>query len=180
MNIQESWEKALKTTEIVRPRVKALETFAATKLPYIFLGESRLDSAETVVRRGEIVVEKPSLVLPFNMPHFEGFEFEEEMDINEDLLTNFLLVRGVTFPSMKFNNRTLGDLEIYKGRLSDAIEHHKNKLHAEENVHAGLVMGLEDVWQFSVLIFIASQITKSAGNDLKKLFDDMDRRARMS
>src|SRR3989338_6859318 len=171
MNIQESWEKALSITEIVRPRVKPLETFATTKLPYIFLAESRKNSTETMVRRGEIWVEKPSLVLPFNMPHFEGFDFEEEMDINEDLLTSFLLVRGVTFPSMKFNNKTLGSLEIYKGRLSDAIEHHKNRLHAEENVHTGLVMGREDVCQFSVLIFIASQITRSASSDLKKLFD---------
>ncbi|OGW83699.1 MAG: hypothetical protein A3C47_03210 [Omnitrophica bacterium RIFCSPHIGHO2_02_FULL_51_18] len=179
MNIQESWEKALSTTEIVRPRVKPLETFATTKLPYIFLAESRKNSTETMVRRGEIWVEKPSLVLPFNLPHFEGFDFEEEMDLNEDLLTSFLLVRGVTFPSMKYNNKMV-TTETFEGRLSRAIEHYRNMLQAEENVHAGLVMGLEDVWQFSVLIFIGSQVAKSASSDFRKLFDDFDRRARMS
>ncbi len=180
MNIQESWEKALKTTEIVRPRVRPLETFAMTKLPYVFLAESRQNSAETVVRKGEVLVEKPSLVLPFNLPHFEGFDFEGEMGLNEELLMSFLLVRGVSFPSMKYNHKMLHGLETFKGRLSEAIEHHKNMLQVEENVHAGLVMGLEDVWQFSILIFIGSQVAKSANADFKKLFDDFDRRARMS
>lgn len=179
MNIQESWEKALRSTEIVRPRVQPLETFTITKLPYVFLGESRLSPDQTVVRRGEVLVEKPSLVLPFNIPHFEGFKFEEEMDLNPDMLMNFLLVRGVTFPSMKYDNK-MAPAESFAGRLSHAVEHYRHRFQSEENVHAGLIMGPEDVWQFSVLIFIAGQITRSAPGDLRKLFDDHDRRARMS
>ena len=42
------------------------------------------------------------------MPHFEGFDFEEGMRLNEDLLMSFLLVRGISFPSLKYNNRTDG------------------------------------------------------------------------
>jgi hypothetical protein len=57
MNIQEGWEKALKTTQIIRARAQSLETYSATQLPYIFLAESAVNSGDTVVRRGEVMVE---------------------------------------------------------------------------------------------------------------------------
>lgn len=181
MNIQDAWEKALKNTEIVRPRVQPLHTFEATHLPYLFLAESVVNSGDTVVRKGEIIVEKPSLVLPFGIPHFEGFEFEEEEEdgISEDLLMNFLLVRGVSFPSMKYNNRT-DSLEIYEGKLEKAVSHYGEMLQRSEDVHTGLIMGTEDTWQFSVLIFICGQVSRSAESDMKKLFEDIRRRGRLS
>ena len=76
MNIQELWEKALKQTRVIRPRVQALETFKATRLPYVALSASLINPGDTVVRKGDILVEKPAIILPFNLPQFEGFEFE--------------------------------------------------------------------------------------------------------
>ena len=179
MNIQDAWEKALKHTEIIRPRVHPLHTFATTHLPYLFLAESSVNSGDTVVRKGEIMVEKPSLILPSNAPQFEGFDFEEKLHLNPDLLTSFLLVRGVSFPSLKYNNKT-DSIDIYEGRLKTAIEHYTSTLQREENVHTGLIAGTDDCWQLSVLIFICGQVAKSSEGDLKKLFDDYYRKGLMS
>jgi hypothetical protein len=175
MDIQGSWEKALKNTEIIRPRVQPLATFAATHLPYVFLSESSLNPGDTVVRRGEVLVEKPALILPPHSPQFEGFEFEKEPRLNKDILVNFLLVRGVMFPSMKYDNKTYS-LDIYEGRLQKAIEHYSDKLQREEDVLAGLVAGPEDCWQFSVLIFIFAQIVKSADGDIQKILEEFRRK----
>ena len=120
MNIQDIWEKAVKKTEIVRPRVMPLHTNAATHLPYVCLSESAINAGDTVVRRGEVTVEKPVIVLPHNMPQFEGFDFEKEMHVNEDLFKSFLLVRGVQFPAMKYNNKS-HSVDVYEGSLSKAI-----------------------------------------------------------
>ena len=171
MDIQDSWEKALQKTEIIRPRVHPLQTFAVTHLPYVFLAESSVNNGDTVVRKGEIVVEKPALILPFNTPQFEGFDFEEKMHLNEALLTNFFLVRGVQFPSLKYNNKT-DSVDVFEGRLTKAIEYYTSTLQRQENVHTGLIAGSDDCWQLSVLIFICGQVAKSADQDLKKLFDD--------
>lgn len=179
MNIQDAWEKALKGTEVIRPRVHPLDTFGTTKMPYIFLAESQKKSGLTVVRKGEIIVEKPSIVLPYSMPQFEGFEFEEAMDINEDILKSFFLVRGVSFPSLKYNNKSEGQ-EDYDDRLNHAVAHYCNRLQREEDVHTGLITGSEDVWQFSVLIFICSQIVKSADNDIRRIWEDYKRKGLMS
>ncbi len=171
MSIQDFWEKALKKTEIVRPRVQPLLSNAATHLPYICLSESSINQGDTVVRKGEVVVEKPALIMPYQMPHFEGFDFEKEMQFNEDTLTNFFLVRGVSFPSMKYNNVT-SSMEVQAGSLSKAIEDHKALLQRHENVHSGLIVGPEDCWQFSILIFVAGQVMRSAEGDIRRLLDD--------
>lgn len=177
MDIQEKWEKALEKTEIIRPRVQELLTFSPTDLPYIFLSESTVNIGDTVVRKGSILVEKPSLILPLGLPQFEGFNFEKEPDIDDDRVANFLLVRGVKFPSLKYNNKTYS-LDIFEDRLKKAIEHYSDKLQREENVNTGLIIGPEDCWQFSVLIFVCTQVVRSTNGDIRKLLDEFKKKGK--
>ena len=170
MNIEDAWHKALKQTEIVRARIQGLMTTGKTHVPYILLCESSINMGDTVVRKGEVVVEKPSLLIPPHNPQFNGFKFEEEAGVNENSMINFLLVRGVTIPSMRYDNKT-SSLDIFEGKLSMAIKHFQGQLMQKENVRTGLITGPEDVWQFSLLIFICSQIARNAESDIKKLLD---------
>lgn len=171
----EIWEKALRYTEIVRPRIQPLATDGPTFLPYIFLAESSVNVGDTVVRRGEVIVEKPAIILPQNLPQFEGFESPQEQPFNPDMVTNFLLVRGIRFPSMKYNNRTYS-LDVREGKLQSAIDHYGRELQRQENLTTGLVIGPEDCWQFSILVFICSQVLRSAEGDIQKLLDDYHKR----
>ena len=100
------WQKAIKNTEIMRTRVRLLETFTHTEIPYIFLAESTLNIGDTVVRKGNVLVEKPAIILPGNPPQLHGFEFEDAVDIDANKVIDFLLIRGVRFPSLKYNNQT--------------------------------------------------------------------------
>ena len=108
--------------------------------------------------------------MPFNLPQFEGFDFEKELGIGREMLMNFLLVRGVNFPSLKYNNKT-NSLDIFEGRLDKATNHYSNLLERKEDVHSGLIVGPEDCWQLSILIFICMQVAKSANSDIKRLLD---------
>jgi len=171
MNIDDYWEKALKRTEILRPRIQALQTFGPTQVGYVFLAESLVNEGDTVVRQGEVLVEKPALLLPPNHPQFDGFDFEKEHSWGEETLRNFFLIRGVRFPSMKFNNKVQA-LDIFEGSIGTAIRYHLNRLQKTEDVMTGLLSGPEDCWQFSVLVFVAGQIARSAGNDLRYLLGD--------
>lgn len=170
MNIQDGWEKALKNTNIIRPRSKDLLTFEATDVPYILLSESLVNLGDTVVRKGHVKVERPAIILPNNLPLFEGFDFEKEFHSGQDMILNFLLVRGVTFPSLKYNNETYS-LDVYEGHLEKAIEYYSDKLQRGEDVANGLITGPEESWQFSILIFIATQIMRSADSDIKRLLE---------
>lgn len=170
MNVQDAWEKALKKTKIIRPRAQELQTFSDTNISYTFLAEALVNKGDTIVRKGEVVVEKPAIFLPSNMPQFEGFDFEEEFKVGHDMVINFLLVRGVNFPSMKYNNKT-EPLNIYDGHIEKAIAYHSDLLQRKEDVHSGLVIGPEDCWQFSILIFTCAQIAKSANSDISRLLE---------
>lgn len=172
MDFEAAWKKALKNTEIIRNRIHGLQTKDHTQVPYVLLCESSINVGDTVVRQGEVIVQKPALFLPPNNPQFSGFEFEQEDSarIDQNSLVNFLLVRGITLPSLQYNNST-SSLDIYEGRLSQAIEHYKKKLQQEENVLTGLIAGPEDFWQFSLLIFICTQIARNAEVDIRHLLE---------
>lgn len=173
MNLEEKWQKAIKETEIVRYRISQLLTFRPTDLPYIFLAESSINIGDTVVRKGKVLVHEASIILPYNTPYFEGFNF----DVNEDTLKSFLLVRGVSFPSFKYSNET-SSLEIHEGSLDKAVKHFKDELEKIEDVASGLIVGPEDCWQFSILFFIINMVSRSIPNDLKKLLKDFKERGR--
>ena len=170
MNFQESWEKALRNTEIIRSRIQTLATFADTKVPYILLSESEIDQMDTVVRKGEVVIQKPSLILPSHAPQIEGFEWETQNNFEKEQWLNFLFVRGISIPSLKYNNQTHA-LEMFEGKLSNAIEHFKSKLQQEENTTVGLLTSPQDCWQFSLLLFSCTQITKNIDADIKRMFE---------
>ena len=171
MNIYDDWTRALKNTEIIRPRLQSLLTFKDTHVPYILLSESSVNLGDTVVRQGEVVVEKPSLILPPNIPQFDGFDFEENFNNGEDSVVNFLLVRGLSIPSLHYNNKTHG-IDVFEGNLNKAVSHYKDFLQHQENVQAGLMTGPEDCWQFSVIIYICTQVAKNANADIQKLLEE--------
>ena len=175
MDFYDAWTKALKNTEIIRSRVSALQTYHETRVPYIFLAASSVNEGDTVVRKGDIVVEKPSLILPPNLPQLEGFEFDPKFGADVNSMFQFLLVRGVSLPSFKYNNTT-HTLDIFEGNIDEAIKNFHKELLETENVTTGLLVGPEDVWQFSILIFICSQIARNTEMDLRRLMDDFKKR----
>jgi len=179
MNIVELWEKALKKTEILRFRMHPLHAYETTEIPYIFLAESAVNPGDSVIRKGSVFVDKPSIVMPENLPHFEGFEFDEDLDVSDNSVINFFLVRGVKFPSFRYNNKTQS-LDIYEGKLKSAISSYKDKLQRQEEVHTGLIIGPEDCWQFSVLIYVCATIARSADSDIKRLLDDFHKKRHSS
>lgn len=178
MDFEKMWTKALKHTEIIRSRIQALSMSGDTQVPYLLLSESSINVGDTVVRKGEVLVQKPSLFIPPNNPKFEGFEFEDKDGVgafDENSFINFLIVRGVSIPSLRYDNQT-SSLDIYEGKLSQAVKHHEKLMQQQENVKSGLLVGPEDCWQFSILIFICSQVMRNADQDIRRLLDEYHRK----
>ena len=174
MDFNKIWTKALSQTEIIRSRVQALMTMGDTHVPYVLLSESSINVGDTVVRKGEVMVQRPSLIVPPNNPQFDGFDLEGFNDgagFDQNSMINFLLVRGISLPSMRYDNQT-SSLDIYEGKLSDAIKHYNESFQKKENVNTGLIVGPEDCWQFSLLIFICTQIARNAESDMKRLLNE--------
>ena len=170
MDIEQLWDKAQRKTEVIRARVKGLSTFESTRVPYVFLAESTLNEGNTVIRKGRVFIERPMILLPEDMPQFEGFDLEEELQIEQGALTMFFLMRGIRFPSLKYHH-ALTKLDLEELSLSKSIEKYKKELERKENVNTALIIGPEDCWQFSVIIYMASLIGRCARNDIMNLMD---------
>jgi hypothetical protein len=175
MDVHTAWEKALRETNIIRSRIMGLQTFNETHVPYILLSPSTINEGDTVVRTGEVLVHRPSLVLPPNIPQLEGFNFDNENSFEEDSMINFLMVRGISLPSMKYDNKIFS-LNVFEGKMEDAVEVYCNRLQKEENTSTGLLCGPDQLWQLSLLIFICSQIVKNSSIDIRRLLDEYHQR----
>ena len=170
MDLQELWDKALKRTEIIRLRLQDLATFDVTVVPYIFLAESALNQGDTVVRRGQVLIERPSIVLPSFSPQFEGFQFDQDLHVHEEAVATFLLVRGIQFPSLKYRHQ-LSSLDLMEDPLQKAVEHFSQQLTVAEDIRTGLVVGPEDAWQFSLLLLVGALVVRSAEGDLRRILE---------
>lgn len=175
MDLYELWDHARKQTEVLRMQLQDLATFEQTRVPYLFLGESSLNSGDTVVRRGSVLIARPSLILPNFSPQFEGFDVNESLHLSPDALATFLLVRGIQFPSLKYHHQ-LSSLEVYEGSLQQGIRHHLDRLTAAEDIRTGLVIGPEAAWQFSVLLLVGALVVRSAEGDLRRIMDTWRKR----
>lgn len=171
MDLDKTWNRALQQTEIIRARVQPLMSIMDTRVPYIILSESSINEGDTVVRKGEVIIQKPAIIVPPNIPQFEGFEFEE----TDSSVINFLLIRGVSFPSFKYDNKT-SSLDIYEGRLSEAIKIYRKELEEKEDVHTGLMVAPEDCWQFSLIIFVGTQVARNVDRDIQQLLEEYKKR----
>ncbi len=170
MDIEQLWEKAQEKTEVIRGRAKGLSTFASTAVPYMFLAESVVNEGHTIVRKGKIIIEKPMILLPEDLPQFEGFDFEQDLEIEQGAMQMFLLMRGIRFPSLKYNN-TVEKLELEELSLAKGVEKYKKELEREENVNTALILGPEDCWQLSILLYMASLVGRCARNDIMNLME---------
>ncbi|MBU0700631.1 hypothetical protein KKE26_04980 [bacterium] len=170
MELEQMWGKAVKETEIIRYRISPLQTFKVTDVPYTLLCESIVNPGDTVVRKGHVSVHEPSLLMPPNHPFFEGFGFEENLCVDKDTIRTFLLLRGISFPSLKYNNE-INAIDVFEGCIDKAVKHHADRLEREEDVKAGLIVGSDECWQFSVLIFVGGLVTRSASKDMKNLLE---------
>lgn len=177
MDFHDAWTKALKETDIIRSRVSSLHTFNQTRVPYILLSASSINLGDTVVRKGDVMVEKPSLILPPNNPQLQGFEFDHIEEFNDSRLMNFLMIRGITMPSFKYNNTTQS-LDVYEGGVQAAIQYYGEELQRAENVSTGLLVAPEDVWPFSILIFICTQIARDSERDIRRLLEEYKNKKR--
>lgn len=175
MDIQELWEKARKRTELIRLRMQDLSTFEATRMPYLFLAESAINKGDTVVRSGHVMVEKPAIFLPGLSPQFEGFQFDENLQLSDSSVATFLLFRGVQFPSLRYRHEH-SSLDVIESPLDAAIKRYQDRLARAEDLQTGLVIGPEDAWQFSVLLLVGAVVIRSAEGDLRRMMDVWRRR----
>ncbi len=170
MEMEEAFRLAQEDTRFIKVRKNLLYTFGSTRLPYICISQAQ-DSAEFVmVRSGEIMADKPQIALPGEMFSFEGFE---------DLLAEFsrddpvvALARRISMPPSKYVNKPESQVRE-AGTVPDAIQRVMNRLENDNDVRTGVIEAPDRVWGLSVLLYVGSQVARSAQSNVQEHLEHM-------
>lgn len=169
MEMEEAFKLAQADTQFIRVRKNLLYTFGATRLPYICLSPSAQQSGQIMVRRGEVLADKPQIAVPGFDFSFEGFDNPDLQDEESEGLAVFL-ARRISMPPSKYVNKA-GQEANEPGPMPEAVERAVNRLENDNDVRTAVITAPEQVWGLSILLYVGSQVARSAPSNFQEHFE---------
>jgi hypothetical protein len=166
MDFNEAIAFASQRTNIIRARKNPLYTFGATRLPYVCLSDSARNTGDVVLRRGEVTASRPSISVPGQAAEFEGFDF------GGDKAFPVFLARQIEMPIAKYINKSEGATDE-RGPLEASIEKVVNQLDRDNDIRTAVLVAPDNVWTLSVLLYIGSQVVRSAPANIAEALERM-------
>ncbi|MFC1938321.1 hypothetical protein ACFLWH_01525 [Chloroflexota bacterium] len=167
---EERIEYAVRHTEILRPPKRSLATFGTTNIYYYLVTEpaySELmgNAAETVVREGRVIAEKPRIVTPYYLSRLEGFSPDAKRYFDTLLRTH-----GYNAPGLFYTYKNEPkELSI----VSDNLLAVANKLNAEIDKRgdplASIIKGEDELWDVSLMKFAYEMTRSSLRNNILQM-----------
>ena len=170
---KEKFKEYWRRTEVIREYQRILYTFGDTKLPYVFAAEHSRFRDRTVVTKGVVLVQKPHILLPryYSGPEFkEGFEHANAISPEAAYL-----FRAMGLPYSHITNKPLAEEQIEYGSLQDVLDRLNRELEAQENAETGLIKGLPDGADISLMRYSVGLVIKSVPENVKEFFEHLRR-----
>ena len=169
MEMEDAFKMAQADTRFIKVRKNLLYTFGATRLPYVCLSQAADNADQIMVRRGEVMADRPQISVPEEIFSFEGFDQAKENTGDEFAV---ILARRISMPPSKYVNKT-GAVMRERGPLSEAIERVIRRLESDNDVRTGVISAPEPVWGLSVLLYVGSQVARSAPSNVQEHFEHL-------
>jgi len=163
---KEFWER----TEIIREHLPSLLTFGNMRLPYIFAAEHQFKD-RTVVRKGIILFEAPSIFLP---SHYRGIELKGDFK-NKIPSGAVYIFRKMGLPYSFITNQIEAKQEVEYGGLQEILDRFNEKLKRAEDIKTGLIKGALEGTEYSLIRYSVGLAIKSGPRNIKEFFDYMRR-----
>jgi len=166
----EKIREAVERTEILRAPKQSLSTFGTTNIYYYLVTEpvySELvkDVAETVVREGRVIAEKPRIVTPYYLSRLEGFSSGARRYFEA-----LIEAHGSNAPGLFYTYKNEPkELNIVSDNLLSVVA----KLNAEINKRGdpltSIIKGEDEFWDVSLMKFIYEMTRRSLRNNLGQM-----------
>jgi hypothetical protein len=162
--------EAVKNTEILRPPKRSLATFGTTNVYYYLVTEpaySELvkDAAETVIREGRVIAERPKIVTPLYLSHLEGFSPEAKR-----YLESLIRAYGSHAPGLyyTYKNEPKG-LNIVSDNLLAVVAKLNREIDKRGDPLASIIRGQDELWDVSLMKFIYEMTRSSMPDNLMQM-----------
>lgn len=177
--LRDKIEYTVQNTEVLRPPKQALVTFGSTTIHYYLVTEpvyaelSKVE-AETVIREGRVIAERPQIVTPLYMVNlFQGFEHGSEY-------AEFIRQRyGPHEPGLLYRYKNeLNHMDILSQPLQEVASNLIEKLEKEREPLAAVIKGVDEMWDVSLMKFVHDFTASSLRSNVFELqergFFDID------
>jgi hypothetical protein len=162
--------EAVKRTEILRPPKRSLATFGTTNVYYYLVTEPSYSelvksAAETVIREGRVIAERPKIVTPYYLSRLEGFSSEAKKYF--DMLIN---TYGSNTPGLFYTYKNEPkELTIVSDSLLAVVDKLNDDIDKRGDPLASIIRGLDELWDVSLMKFIYEMTRSSMPDNLMQM-----------
>lgn len=166
----EKIERAVSNTRIIRLPRQKLATFGTTNLAYYMLTEPAYretanEPAETVIREGRVIAEKPKIVTPYYLSHLEGFS-----DSARRYFDKLFQSRQEHTPGLFYAYKNeLHQTNIVSDDLASVIRKISEEIDRQADPLASIIRGEDELWDVSLLRFIYEMTRSSVSHNVRQL-----------
>jgi len=166
----EGIEYAVSRTEILRLPERKLATFGTTDIRYYIVTEPSYsempgDVAETVIREGRVVAERPRIVTPYYLTRLEGF--------SPDARRYFELIyrqHGPHAPGLFYTYRNEPkNMNIVSGDMLSVVRRISAEIDRRGDPLTSIIKGEDKLWDVSLMKFIYEMTQNSLQDNLWQL-----------
>lgn len=170
MASREEFEYAVELTETVLEPRQTLETFGATMINYHVVSELLDEVGKVRIRKGKVNVERPQVITPrFYANELVDNFGEEAKEYAEQFAKSSEGTRIIRY-GLKFRKQE-HDQSVVPGNISEVANQMADDLKRRGEDFAGVVIGVDDLWEISLLRFIIEVVGSSAPRNVKELSD---------
>jgi len=161
---------AVKHTEILRPPRQSLATFGTTNIYYYLVtkpayAELIKNVAETVVREGRVIAERPRIVTPYYLSRLEGFSSEAKRYFDTLMITH-----GPNAPGLFYSYRNEPkELTIVSEDLLSVVDKLNTEIDKRADPLTSIIKGEDELWDVSLMKFIYEMTRSSLRDNLSQM-----------
>lgn len=162
--------EAVKHTEILRAPKQSLATFGTTNIYYYLVTEpvySELikNAAETVVREGRVIAERPRIVTPYYLSKLEGFSSEARRYFEA-----IIKAHGPNAPGLFYTYKNEPkELNIISDNLLSVVDNINAEINKRGDPLTSIIKGEDEFWDVSLMKFIYETTRSSLRNNLQQM-----------
>ena len=156
---------AVKHTEILRPPRQSLAAFGSTNIYYYLVTEPAYSelvkgAAETVIREGRVITEKPRIVTPYYLSRVEGFSPNAKR-----YFEMLLRAHGPDAPGLFYTYKNEPkELNIVSDNLLSVVNKLNTEIDKRGDPLTSIIRGQDELWDVSLIKFIY-EVTRSSVQD---------------
>ncbi len=163
-------EYAVSNTKILRRPKQSLATFGTTNIYYYLVTEPVYAElmehvAETVVREGKVIAERPRIVTPYYLSRLDGFSQNARMYFKMLLSEYGAHATGLFYT---YRNEPK-ELNIVSNSLPEVVDRLNTDIDKRGDPLTTIIQGEDQLWDVSLLKFIHDMTRSSLSNNLTQM-----------